>query len=224
MLVDGRNRREACRIAGVEPRYERLPEGVEPVDYIISTNIERRHLTKGQRAMALAILFPEPEKGGRGHHGAAKEAKKLGGFSDERLRQARLILRTAEDLARQVMSGTKPFDLALTESRERQQAELGQEAEMRRLRQDAPDLADLVVEERLTITEATAALYERDRLRRQTIESGRRSAERIATSFAADAIAILSAIEVGEAIELNADQKAQIKQTLKLLSREKVLT
>jgi hypothetical protein len=34
----------------------------------------------GQQAMALAMIYPEPEKGGRGNIGAAKEAKKLGGL------------------------------------------------------------------------------------------------------------------------------------------------
>lgn len=52
------------------------------------------------------MIYPEPEKGGRGRTRAVKEAKKLGGFSDDRLRQSRAILRAAlDDLAPQMLSG-----------------------------------------------------------------------------------------------------------------------
>jgi hypothetical protein len=64
-LLDGRNRRRACEIAGVEPRCDRLHEGEDPVDYIVSVNIARRHLSAGQRAMALAMIRPTPERGKR---------------------------------------------------------------------------------------------------------------------------------------------------------------
>ncbi len=33
-------------------------------------NLQRRNLTKGQAAMALAMIYPEPEKGGRGNKGS----------------------------------------------------------------------------------------------------------------------------------------------------------
>jgi hypothetical protein len=51
VLIDGRNRLEACRRAGVEPRFERL-NGREPIAFVLSANVARRHLTLGQRAMA----------------------------------------------------------------------------------------------------------------------------------------------------------------------------
>jgi len=44
----------------------------------------------GQRAMAVAILYPEPEKGGRGKKEKAPETC---GFSRQRLSQARLAKR-----------------------------------------------------------------------------------------------------------------------------------
>ena len=53
-LVDGRNRRAACRLAGVEPRSTTLPDGADPVAYVLSANVARRHLSPGQRAMAIA--------------------------------------------------------------------------------------------------------------------------------------------------------------------------
>ena len=67
-LVDGRNRRAACVIAEVEPEIREL-NGEDLNAFVISANIRRRHLTKGQQAMAVAMVYPEPEKGGRGKKG-----------------------------------------------------------------------------------------------------------------------------------------------------------
>jgi hypothetical protein len=64
VLIDGRNRLRACEIARVEPRFEQL-DGRDPTGFIVSANIARRHLSKAQQAMALAMIYPEPEKGGR---------------------------------------------------------------------------------------------------------------------------------------------------------------
>ncbi len=59
-------------------------------------------MTKGQRAMAVAKIYPEPEKGGRGK-------KRLGDLtvSAERLSLARTVLQYAPDIADNVLSGTR---------------------------------------------------------------------------------------------------------------------
>ena len=46
-ILDGRDRYRACRRAGVAPRYETF-NGDDPVAYVISANILRRHLTRAQ--------------------------------------------------------------------------------------------------------------------------------------------------------------------------------
>jgi hypothetical protein len=48
-ILDGRNRYDACQIAGVEPRYESY-NGTTPAEDVFSWNIQRRHLTTTQRA------------------------------------------------------------------------------------------------------------------------------------------------------------------------------
>ena len=36
--------------------------GEDPTAFVLSANIHRRHMTKGQRAMAVAMIYPEAEK------------------------------------------------------------------------------------------------------------------------------------------------------------------
>ena len=55
VLLDGRNRIAACKLAGVDPRFSEYT-GDSPVAFIIAANIERRHLEKGQKiALGLEI-------------------------------------------------------------------------------------------------------------------------------------------------------------------------
>lgn len=55
ILIDGRNRLAACKIAKVEPRFEEY-KGESPVSFIMGANLARRHLDKSQKiALALEI-------------------------------------------------------------------------------------------------------------------------------------------------------------------------
>lgn len=54
-ILDGRNRYAACELAGVEPRFVDYT-GDNPVAFVVSENIARRHLDESQRAMCAARL------------------------------------------------------------------------------------------------------------------------------------------------------------------------
>src|SRR2546423_14874072 len=56
-ILDGRNRYLACKLAGVEPCYQEYTRD-EPVQFVISKNIQRRHMTPWQRAFVALEALP----------------------------------------------------------------------------------------------------------------------------------------------------------------------
>jgi hypothetical protein len=70
-ILDGRNRYLACRIAKVRPRFEQWQGIGSPLDWVISENLVRRHLTSSQRSVIAYDLLPLLEQD-------AKERQRLG--------------------------------------------------------------------------------------------------------------------------------------------------
>lgn len=74
MVLDGRNRVAACRIARVEPKVRTLSRCDSPTEYVISANLHRRHLTPIQRAAVAAKARPMFEAEARKRQVAGRKA------------------------------------------------------------------------------------------------------------------------------------------------------
>jgi hypothetical protein len=172
-IVDGRNRAKACGIAGVVPQFvTREFKDSDAIIAFVKKRSERRDLSKGERAMGHAWLYPEPEKGGRGNKSV--NSKETLGFSIMRLSQARTVLAYSRELAIKVRDGVEKLDDAIAKVKADRKALDSTEAMLTRLRADAPDLADLVAEDRLPLKDAIASLDRRtdDTRREQTTATG----------------------------------------------------
>ena len=69
-ILDGRNRLRACAEAGVKPKFQELNGHGSPLDFVLSMNLTRRHLTPSQKAAVAVEILPWLEK-------KAKERQRL---------------------------------------------------------------------------------------------------------------------------------------------------
>ena len=56
-ILDGRHRYQACLAAGVEPKFVEFT-GADPIAFVLSKNLHRRHLTAAQKAAIAAEALP----------------------------------------------------------------------------------------------------------------------------------------------------------------------
>jgi len=118
-ILDGRNRFEACKLAGVTPKLEpwKPLNGESPTQFVLSTNLHRRHLTDSQRTMiavdAVKLLETERPKGRPSKEAPTgapkgKTAAIVAGTMKVKTRsveRAKALKRDAPDLAKKVMAG-----------------------------------------------------------------------------------------------------------------------
>lgn len=55
-IIDGRTRWRVCKELKIEPAFEVLGDDIDPLAYVVSQNLHRRHLNASQRAMIAARL------------------------------------------------------------------------------------------------------------------------------------------------------------------------
>jgi hypothetical protein len=128
--------------------------------YILSANVHRRHMSKGQRAMAVAkVRFVSNQ--------SINDAANQAGITASRVKYASVVLNHAPDLSNAILMGHLSLDNAYEEARIRKGRAETYEARFNALKATAPDLAEMVVEEKLSLEEAEAAERERaERTRR----------------------------------------------------------
>ena len=118
LILDGGNRYRACVQAGVDPAFTTFCNG-NPVSFVLSANLHRRHMTSGQQAAIVASAqdwansqsVGRPNKSGNvtglpdsGLDTVAKRAAQSGA-SDKTQRQADKVAKADPELAAQVAHG-----------------------------------------------------------------------------------------------------------------------
>jgi hypothetical protein len=138
MLLDGRNRLKACKVAEIEPRFRKL-DGQDPLDFILEIANARRDLTLGQRVIFAARAEPYRQQGKR----TCPDSDKSFGVSKQRLSEGRLICDHAPALADLLMQNSMTLNEATVKARKIKALADEEKEKMVRLRAEAPDLADL---------------------------------------------------------------------------------
>lgn len=141
-LLDGRNRLAACKKAKVAPTFTTY-EG-DPVAYILGANLNRRDMTKGQKAMVVAACLETKQR----------DAAIVSGISNAYIGKAATVKKHAPDLVGSVIAGKLPLDEAYKTAQSNKAASNDAEALLTALQESDPDLAAKVAAEELTLSEA----------------------------------------------------------------------
>ncbi len=185
-ILDGRNRYAACEMASVEPRFETYDGTDEDAaGYALAVNLSRRHLTKGQRAgvIAKAVALSDMILPADRRAELAKEARVADGY----IGRALYVGRHDPDSLDLVVAGALPLNSAYEKAQAGRRAVESDEGKLAALRKSRPDLADQVVEERLTLTAALAAM------RADEQEAKRR--RRVATELLCEHVVAISQLD-----------------------------
>ena len=122
-ILDGRNRWNACKAAGVAPRFREFDSAADgdPLEFVVVTNLHRRHLTPSQCAMVGADLATM-RQGARTDLGqpsaslpevSQAQASKLATASERSVRSAAFVKKEgSRDLIQAVRAGKIAVSLA----------------------------------------------------------------------------------------------------------------
>ncbi len=147
LILDGRNRHQACLLAGVEPTFTTF-EG-DPVSFVLSSNEHRRHLNKGQRAIAVVQTLYSVKS-----FGDQTTTAERFDISEGFISRASTVINHAPDLAESVLAGSLGLNAAYDQARQRKQSIQHDAEVLGKLRAEAPDLAELVDVGKLNLREA----------------------------------------------------------------------
>jgi hypothetical protein len=121
-VLDGRNRYKACQELGIEMTFCEIEdnENFDPIAYVLSHNLHRRHLTTGQRAdVAAKVATMRQGDGGPGRAKGSKDtiaiddAAKQMKVSPASVKRAKKVHSKGSEAVKQAMAdGTLPVSTA----------------------------------------------------------------------------------------------------------------
>lgn len=123
-ILDGRNRARACNIAKVEPKYTTF-KGSNPLAFVLSRNLHRRHLTTSQRGIVAAKIATmrqgertDKEPSAKSPKVDQESAAKALGVSVKTVGRAKQVIEQSPKKAEQVAAGEKTLGAAEREIKE----------------------------------------------------------------------------------------------------------
>ena len=119
LILDGRNRAAACDLIGITPETV-VYEGDDLAEYVIDSNITRRNMTQGARAMATALVLAAAGKrdGGRWAQGSLGSKNLRTASIKAQIAQAGVVLDWLPDIAKNVADGLLGLDLAYEQAKD----------------------------------------------------------------------------------------------------------
>lgn len=133
-ILDGRSRYQGCAESGEDPKYEQY-KGTDPVGFVMTENLHRRHLSTAQRAMVAAKLATTKWGG----NSRLKEptlitnelASEIAKVSKESVQLARKIDEASPETAKKVASGEMSLNAAEKAVNEEQAKKAKKDPEVR---------------------------------------------------------------------------------------------
>jgi hypothetical protein len=94
MVLDGWHRYRACTQLGIKPQQFTFDAGKDPVSFVLSHNLHRRHLTPSQRAAAVVACTEwapahRPKKGGTSSPLTTEQLAQVAHVSDKTIKDAK---------------------------------------------------------------------------------------------------------------------------------------
>ena len=105
MILDGQNRYNACIASGIKAQFDPYI-GSDPVKFVISKNLSRRHLNESQRAMLAAELV------GLNSGQTMRKAAQTLNVSRDSVQKATRVKRASRSLTDRVKAGTIKLNAA----------------------------------------------------------------------------------------------------------------
>lgn len=145
-ILDGVHRQRACQDLGIDPETKPFTDQ-NPLAYVMSMNLNRRHLTKSQRAIVAADALPLFEKEAKKRQGtrtdkhsgknarksepehrARDDAAKAFNVSPRYVEAAKVIAGHSPELAKDVRSGKRTISRAMKTVKQQKRQEQREEA------------------------------------------------------------------------------------------------
>lgn len=162
MVLDGRHRYTACMELGVTPKFRQF-EGVNPIDFVVSENLHRRHLSSSQ----LAIIAVDIE---REQAVFAKARMSIGGQN----RHAQGV----ETIPQPVTGKSRDVAAKLTGTNPRYVSDA------KKLQREAPELIENIRNGEMTIPQAKTIVRRQERVERiNEVSTGNKPLEEVATLY-----------------------------------------